>query len=121
MQYLVDTHIFIWGMENNVRLPKNIAKILKDPANSIFISVASIWEMIIKKTLGKLKVPDDIEQDIKKAGFNILPIEIGHVLKVETLPNLHHDPFDRMLISQAMVEELKLLTTDKKVKKYFSN
>lgn len=116
--YLLDTHIFIWAMEESKRLPKDIKSKISDPNNKVFISVATAWEIIIKRMKNKLKAPKDIPGGIKTAGFRVLPIEITHVLGVEGLPLYHQDPFDRILIAQAKIEKLTLITSDKKFKKY---
>ncbi len=118
MRYLVDTNIFIWWMEENKRLHKEQMNLLNDPQNQIFLSVASIWEIVIKQAKGKLKTPRDIGGGIKRSKFTMLPIETSHVLGVGKLPLHHNDPFDRLLISQAKVEKLTLITSDQKFKKY---
>ena len=118
MRYLVDTNIFIWWMEKNRRLSKNIFNLLSNPQNQIVLSVASIWEIIIKKTKKKLKTPKDVEGGIKASGFMPINIEMSHVLGVEKLPMYHKDPFDRILVSQSRVENLTLITTDEKIWKY---
>lgn len=118
MKYLLDTHIFIWWMEKNKRLPIDIKRLIDDSRNLAFISVASVWEIILKKRRKKLKVPRDIEGNIKKAGFSIIPIQISHVLLLEKLSFHHTDPFDRLLISQAKTEDLTLITHDRQIWKY---
>src|SRR4030042_3195716 len=110
---LLDTHLFIWWMGKSRRLSKNITNLLNDPNNLIFLSIASVWEMIIKQGKKKLKVPRDIEGGVREAGFNLLPIDISHVLRIRELPTYHRDPFDRMLIAQAQAEGLQLITNDK--------
>ena len=116
--FLIDTHFFIWSMDKTKNLSLQIKSLIEDPRNDIFISVASVWEMIIKRSLGKLKLPRDIERGIKSAGFKILAIEISHVLGVEKLPPHHKDPFDRLLVAQAKAVGLIILTDDSKIKKY---
>ena len=118
MRYLVDTQIFIWLMEGNKRLASKHVALLRNPKANIYISIASIWEMIIKQSLGRLKIPVDLEGDLQKTGFRVLPVEIPHVLGLKNLPNIHKDPFDRMLVAQAKKENLKLITSDKKIAKY---
>lgn len=118
MRYLIDTHIFILWMEKNKRLSKNIFNLLNNPQNQIFLSVVSVWEIIIKKEKKKLKTPKDVEGGIKASGFIAVKIDLRHVLEVEELPMYHKDPFDRILISQARVENLTLITADKKIWKY---
>lgn len=116
--YLLDTHIFIWGMEESIRLSKDIKLKISDPSNKVFISVATVWEIIIKRAKKGLNVPKDIVGGIKASGFQLLSIEVAHVLEVEKLPLYHKDPFDRILIAQAKVENLTLITSDQKFQKY---
>lgn len=118
MRYLIDTHIFIWWMERSSRLSKDIFDLLNNPQNKVFLSAASIWEIVIKKAKKKLKTPKDVEGGIKASGFIPINIEMLHVLEVEKLPIYHNDPFDRILISQARVENLTFITSDKKIWKY---
>lgn len=115
MRYLLDTHVFIWWMERNSQLSKNIFNLLNNPQNKIFLSVASIWEIVIKKAKKKLKTPRDVEGGIKASGFIPIDIEMLHILGIEKLPMYHNDPFDRIIISQAKIERLTLVTDDKKI------
>lgn len=116
--FLIDTQIFIWWMEKSKRLSKKSFDLLNDPQNQIFLSVASIWEIVIKKQKRRLKVPKDVKGGVEASAFNLLSIEVPHVLGVEKLPFYHKDPFDRILISQAKIEHLTLITADKKIWKY---
>jgi len=116
--FLIDTQIFIWWMEKSKRLSEKSFDLLNDPQNKIFLSVASVWEIVIKKGRRKLEVPKDVRGGIEKSGFIPLPIEVFHVLGVEKLPHYHKDPFDRILISQAKVEDFTLITSDEKIWKY---
>jgi len=116
--FLLDTHVFIWCMEENKRLSEDIKKKIADPENKNFISVATVWEIIIKKTTKQIKFHFDLENSIKKTGFEVIPIQISHVLNVSELPLYHKDPFDRILISQAQVENLVFITSDEKIWKY---
>lgn len=118
MSYLIDAHIFIWFMENNKKISPRIKTLLQNPSANVFISIASIWEMVIKQTKGQLKIPKDIEGGIESSGLLILPIEISHVMETGKLPLHHKDPFDRMLIAQALAENLTLVTTDPKIWQY---
>lgn len=117
-KFLLDTHIFIWWMEKNKKLSKEIFAVINSPSNELFVSVASIWELIIKKMKKKLKLSQNIEDGIKRSNFKVLPVELPHVLGVEKLLGIHKDPFDRILISQAKVENLVLVTSDEKIWKY---
>ncbi len=124
-RFLLDTHIFIWGMEENKRLPEELKKLLTSPRNEIYVSVACLWEMVIKKTsYKKEKFTLDmgvIELSMRIAGFELLPIQTHHVLGLMNLPQHHKDPFDRILISQAISENLTLITSDQKIWKYDLN
>ena len=117
-KFLLDTRIFIWAMENSNELQRELKEDIASPENTVYVSVASIWEIIIKKSLQKITVDFNIEESIRKTGFTILAIETAHVLEVEDLPYHHRDLFDRLLIAQARVENLTFITHDKVVKKY---
>lgn len=119
MKYLLDTHTLIWWAANSERLYPEFRNIIKKENNIILVSVATIWEIIIKVKLKKLKIKTLPEEMVRKCGFTILDIELEHVLSLRDLPNYHKDPFDRILIAQSKSEDCELLTTDKKVKKYF--
>lgn len=117
-KFLLDTQIFIRWMEKSRRLPQNWLKLLVDIDNQVFLSVASVWEMVIKQKEKKLRLPTKIESGIRQSGFGLLPIELVHVLAVAKLPLYHQDPFDRILIAQAQVENLTLISSDKKMARY---
>jgi len=119
-KFLLDTQIFIWWMEENKRLPFKIKSLIDDPTNQIFISVVIPWEIVIKTKLKKLKAPKNFENYLKNDVFEIMPIQMVHVLAVGELPVYkdHNDPFDRLLIAQAKVEKLTLITSDQKIWKY---
>jgi len=116
--YLLDTHIFLWSLDETKRLTKEVAKILKDPRNRIFVSVATAWEISIKQKKGKLPLKTTLEECFRKSNFEILEIKLPHILQLENLPSYHRDPFDRMLVAQAIVEKLMIITEDGKIKKY---
>jgi len=116
--YLLDTHIFLWSLDETKRLTKEVAKILKDPRNRIFVSVATAWEISIKQKKGKLPLKTTLEECFRKSNFEILEIKLPHILQLENLPFYHKDPFDRMLVAQAIVEKLMIITEDGKIKKY---
>lgn len=114
MQVLIDTHIFLWLISDSKKL-KPAAKRFITEADAVYVSAASIWEISIKVALKKLKVnPDDLAGAITQAGLTELPITAKHAAKVATLPlhPNHNDPFDRMLVAQALTEPLLLLTDD---------
>lgn len=117
-RFIIDTHIFVWWMEKDNRLRKNIENIIADPQNFIFLSTVCVWELVTKKKIGRLRLPKDWKETVNSGRFEILPINLEHVLALETLPLYHKDPFDRMLIAQAQVENCRLITVDPKIKKY---
>lgn len=122
MKVLIDTHVFLWFMEG-VRLKQNAVDFLKDTTNNeVLVSAATAWEISIKYGVGKLRLPAVPEiwfpDRVRRAGFTQLPIKIQHVLRVHNLPPLHRDPFDRLLVSQADVENLTIITEDRNFAKY---
>ncbi|WP_186649974.1 type II toxin-antitoxin system VapC family toxin [Fluviispira vulneris] len=118
MKILLDTHIIIWILEDSEKLSKKARKIL-DNADEVFISSVSVWEMMIKMNLGKLDIEiDDIKSIFKKTNFIELPLKFDHILSLNGLPDIHRDPFDRILVAQALSEPLRLITADPLVKKY---
>ncbi len=125
MKLLLDTHTFIWSFSNTKKLSPSAARELQNPANEIFVSVASIWEMQIKIKLGKMIFNDTVEniiieqQQINR--IQILPVHLSHALYLENLPPHHKDPFDRLLISQAIVENMTLVSADADFAKYQVN
>ena len=123
MRVLIDTRIFLWFYLEPHRIKQNAQNFLNDTiANEIFVSFATGWEISIKYGVGKLKLPDVPEiwfpDRIRRAGFQLLPIELQHTLRVHNLPLIHKDPFDRLLISQANVKNLIIVTEDPNFSKY---
>ncbi len=118
MNILLDTHIFIWCNDEPSKITKKALEIIEDQNNTIYISAVVIWEMTVKKMLGKLESPDDPLAIAVKEGFIPLPITGEHALALKTLESHHSDPFDRLLIAQAKHENFTLLTHDKTVMKY---
>jgi len=118
VRYLLDTHILLWWLTNDEKLSKELRHILTDAENIIYISSASVWEMAIKSQLGKLSMPDDLAETLIEQGFLSLAITFEHAVLAGHLPAVHRDPFDRMLLAQAKIENLTLLTHDKLLKKY---
>jgi PIN domain nuclease of toxin-antitoxin system len=115
MKLLLDTHAFIWFVENDTNLPIKLRNQIEDTENEILISIASLWEMAIKTSLGKLEMASDIPSLINKIeanGFSMLPILPEHTVCVASLPFHHRDPFDRMLIAQTIIEKIKIITKD---------
>jgi len=121
MRYLIDTHVIIWLAINSFELPKGIKELIENPKNDIYISSVSLWEIAIKMNLGKLdlKLPlDKLLDDIKTYGFNVLQVEDEYLCNLLTLPYIHKDPFDRLIISTALVDNLAIVTIDKNIQKY---
>jgi PIN domain nuclease of toxin-antitoxin system len=122
MKVLLDTHAFLWLITDEDRLSENARQTFLNTENSLFFSAASLWEICIKKSLGKLSLKDGWFQTIQKEmeinTIQWLPIETTHCAKVTELPFYHRDPFDRMLIAQAIVEEMKLLSRDSRLSDY---
>lgn len=122
MKFLLDTHVLLWVSQDDSHLSKQAKTLLTNGDNDLYFSIASIWEIMIKKNLGKFKINvAEFIQDINNMSIFELPIKIEHILSLETLSNHHKDPFDRILIAQALTEPLKLLTHDKTLQKYSSD
>ncbi len=112
MNLLLDTHILLWWLDDNPLLSKQARSEISDVDNLVVISAVLIWEVRIKEALGKLVVTPDFFSTVKKEGFELLSITANHADKVGDLPMHHRDPFDRMLIAQAMAESLTIMTHD---------
>lgn len=113
---MIDTQAFIWFVENDKHLPVKIKRLLEEPTHTIIISIASLWEMAIKISLDKLHLSCDIEEMISKIylnGFEILPILPLHVIRLSKLEFIHRDPFDRIIVSQSLSEDLQIVSSDK--------
>ena len=121
MNLLLDTHVLIWAAYDPARLSARARSLILDPANSLYFSVASIWEVAIKSSLGRTDFavdPAELRLSLITNEYNEIQIEAAHALRVATLPPLHADPFDRILLAQAMAEGFVLLTQDAKVIDY---
>jgi len=125
MRLLLDTHTFIWSFSKTRKLSPAAARELQNSANEIFASVASVWEMQIKIKLGKMIFNDTLENIITEQQqinrIQILPVNLAHALYLENLPPHHKDPFDRLLISQAIIENMTLVSADADFAKYQVN
>jgi len=118
MRVLLDTHVYLWAVTNNSSLKAPTRRIM-EAAEQVFVSAASIWELAIKARLGKIQAePDAMVEAIEASGFVELPVRARHAAGVAKLPLHHTDPFDRLLIAQAMFEPLKLLTVDPVLAQY---
>ncbi len=118
MKLLLDTHVLIWYLADDPKLPSAIRDLIANPHNQVFVSAATVWEIAIKKALGKLTSPDNLPEVLVMCRFDVLSITIFHALQAGALPRLHDDPFDRMLIAQTMLEDLTLATRDSKIPAY---
>src|SRR6476469_6278002 len=118
MRFLLDTHILLWFLENDPKLPDQIREVINNPENLVFVSVISAWKISIKQSLGKLIAPSNLEEALRFSNFEVLSMTLAHGIRVADLPMHHKDPFDRMLISQALVEDLTIVTVDEKFKFY---
>ena len=119
MNLLLDTHVFLWAVDNNPNLSPVAREAIVDGHNIVYVSAATAWEISIKRAIGKLKVPEsDYLEELRLHRFMLLSITTEHALAVENLPSHHKDPFDRMLIAQAQEENLALVTRDPRIKAY---
>lgn len=118
MKLLLDTHAVLWWLEDRANLSETARDAIADPANIAFVSAVSAWEIAIKRSLGKLDAPGNFVEAIELCGFQSLPITLKHGLATESLPSHHRDPFDRMLIAQAIVENATLVTRDPLIRQY---
>lgn len=116
--YLVDTHIFLWWLNDDKKLKDSIRKVIKNPKNHIYVSIISGWEISVKNRAGKLPLKATLKECFEKAAFEILNINLEHLFLLDKLPSHHKDPFDRMLVAQAKSEKLVILTDDEMIKKY---
>lgn len=122
MNLLLDTHIFLWYITGDPKLPATLRKAIQDPANEVFLSVASVWEAVIKHGLGKLPLPDPPADYLPRQrdahGIESLPVEEGAMIHLAGLPQVHRDPFDRMLAAQALQHGLTIVTVDPSLQAY---
>ena len=115
---LLDTHVVLWALAEPEKLTRPAQSALEDAQNEVLVSVVSAWEIAIKRTLGKLEAPDDLEAAIRMQGFEPLLMTFHHAAQAGSLPPHHRDPFDRMLIAQAQAEGLVLVTRDPNIPRY---
>ncbi len=118
LRLLLDTHVLLWWLADDRRLGQRAREAIADSRNEAFASAVSGWEIAIKRGLGKLDAPDDLEAHLVAQGFKPLPVTFRHTERVSALPRLHDDPFDRMLLAQAHIEGLVLVTKDARIKRY---
>jgi PIN domain nuclease of toxin-antitoxin system len=122
MRLLLDTHIFLWYITGDPRLPAPVVTLIRDPANEVYLSVVSVWEAMVKYQLGKLPLPQPPEtyvpQQRQRHQMESLPLDEESVTNLAQLPALHKDPFDRMLLCQAIHHGLTIASTDHAVRAY---
>lgn len=121
-QILVDTQIFLWAITDDSRLSQAHRNVYLDQASDLYLSLASVWEMLIKSGIGKLPIPSPaveyIANQMRINRVNPLPVRMPHLKELEALPPIHRDPFDRMLIAQVRAEGMPILSADPQMKKY---
>lgn len=118
MKLLLDSHVIVWWLEDSRHLTPAVRAAISSPASHPFISAASVWELALKIAKGQLKLPDDYVHRLRTDGFTELPVTIKQVVNSTRLPALHRDPFDRLLVAQALAEGLVLVTHDDVVQRY---
>jgi PIN domain nuclease of toxin-antitoxin system len=118
LRLLLDTQVLIWALLNPGRLLDTTREAIQDEANDVFVSIASPWEIAIKKSRGNLDPPTDLEVQLAKRRFSLLPISLAHTRAIESLPHHHGDPFDRMLVAQAQTDGMTIVTSDHKIARY---
>ena len=120
MKILLDTHTLLWALTDESKLSERVRKLL--PSANSWLSVASLWEILIKAKIGKMPLPKPagpfVMEKLTRNGVQILPVTSDHVLRVESLPDYHRDPFDRMLIAQSLQEKMPLVTADRAFARY---
>lgn len=116
MRFLMDTHTFLWFLTDDSKLSHHALNLIEDETNEAILSLASMWEIAIKYSIGKLTLqksfPDFVDEQIQINDFQLLPIETSHIKIVSSLPLHHRDPFDRMLIAQAITENMPIISAD---------
>lgn len=121
MNLLLDTHVALWAITDSPKLPKKAREMIESPKSSVWISAATVWEVAIKRSLGRGDMPvssQDALRYFRESGYRFLPVEPEHAAAVEELPAHHADPFDRILVAQALVEPMRLITHDPMVARY---
>ncbi len=122
MRILLDTHVFLWLLSDPDRISRHWTNLIEEPANDLYLSLGSLWEIAIKSSLKKLRLPVTFNElaveYVRKMDIDILPITIDHLAVVEKLPRHHGDPFDRLIVAQGIVEKLAVMTLDPKLEAY---
>ncbi len=118
MRLLLDTHVAIWFFEDPALLSDDARAAIEDPGNALFLSAASVWEWALKLSLGRISMPAALDVGAIRAGVEELPVTWAHGRAAAALPPVHRDPFDRMLVAQALTEDLVLVTRDPLIRRY---
>ena len=118
MRVLLDTHIFLWWYSDAPELPGGLRRLLLDPSTEVVVSAASVWEIAVKRSLGKLDFEGSVVGAIQDEGFAALAISAAHAEHVGRLPDHHRDPFDRLLVAHSNLEDLTLLSVDPQMSRY---
>lgn len=118
MRVILDTHALVWSLSDDQRLSQVARQVITNEANDILVSVVSAWEMAVKRALGKLEAPEDLERVISEAGFVQRLVHFGDCERLATLPSIHRDPFDRMLVCQALEDGVPIVTRDESIARY---
>ncbi|MEM8676754.1 MAG: type II toxin-antitoxin system VapC family toxin [Cyanobacteria bacterium P01_G01_bin.67] len=118
MKYLLDTHSLLWTIFEPDKLSAEAQEIILDQNNIIFVSLISLWEISIKQNIGRLDIPEEFFEVVRKGGFEMLPLTMPQIEQYRLLPLHHRDPFDRMLIIQAREQKLIFITRDLEISKY---
>lgn len=121
MDLLLDTPVLLWWLADHPRLSARARELIGDPGLTPVVSAATAWEVAIKQDLGKLVFQGDLVEEATAQGFTLLPVGFHHAAETRRLPPIHRDPFDRMLVAQARVENLRLLTADSRILRYPAN
>jgi len=119
VKVLLDTHVLLWALTKSEKLTKKAASLITDPDNLVLVSAATVWEVAIKKNIGRIEfVPEQLIDYIYKSGYKQLPVTFDHCTVLADLPLHHRDPFDRMLVAQSISEPAVLVTHDKTLAQY---
>ena len=118
MRLLLDTHVLLWWLADDTRLCESARSLIGNGRNEAFVSAASVWEVAIKRALGKIEAPGGLAATIEAEGLTPLPVTFAHAERAGMLPLHHRDPFDRMLIAQAQCDDLTLITADRNIPRY---
>ena len=118
MRLLLDTHALLWWLTGDPTLSSDARRAISDRRNPVFVSAATAWEIAIKRALGNLESPADLETQIRRHRLDPLPVTVRHAMNAGALPRHHDDPFDRMLVAQAMIEDLTIATRDQRIVLY---